>query len=225
MQPQVVDPASRGICRLPNSRRDLMGFGWPSPYSTYVVPPPSPLTKTTTGRSEVRKPPASRPAGAPGVATPWFRAPSPARRAASIAACGFYATRHTQCRAGGAAVSCAAGSVCRRGWMSGRPENKIGSVHARDETTGPDDAVCGFGCFRRLALLRAASSARTTRTWRRRAGRAVGRRHQRSDYQRSIQISELCCPNCLHTSWFARPPSGGLEAATDYKQVLACLRA
>ena len=109
--------------------------------------------------------------------------------------------------------------------MSGRPENKIGSVHARDETTGPDDAVFGFGCFRRLASLRAASSARTTRTWRRRAGRAAGRRHQRSDYQRSIQISELCCPSCLHTSWFARPPSGGLEAATDYKQVLACVRA
>ena len=45
------------------------------------------------------------------------------------------------------------------------------------------------------------------------------------DYQRSIQISELGCPSCLHTSWFARPPSGGLEAATDYKQVLACVRA
>jgi len=122
MQPQVVDPASRGMCRLPNRCRDLMGFGWPSPYSTYVVPP-SLLTRTT-GRSKVQKPPASRPAAAPGVATPWFRAPSPARRAASIAACGFYATRHTQCRAGGAAVSCAAGSVCRRGWMSGRPEKK-----------------------------------------------------------------------------------------------------
>ena len=122
MQPQVVDPASRGMCRLPNRCRDLMGFGWPSPYSTYVVPP-SLLTRTT-GRSKVQKPPASRPAAAPGVATPWFRAPSPARRAASIAACGFYATRHTQCRAGGAAVSCAAGSVCRRGWMSGRPGKK-----------------------------------------------------------------------------------------------------
>jgi len=51
--------------------------------------------------------------------------------------------------------------------MSGRPEKRNGRVHARDETTGPDDAVFGcFGCFRRLALLRAASSARTTRTWR-----------------------------------------------------------
>jgi len=101
--------------------------------------------------------------------------------------------------------------------MSGRPENWTRACTRRDYWTRR----------RRVWFLRLLPSSRFASGGFLRphdAYVAAGRRHQRSDYQRSIQISELCCPSCLHTSWFARPPSGGLEAATDYKQVLACVR-
>jgi hypothetical protein len=115
-------------------------------------------------------------------------------------------------------ASCAAGSVCRRGWMSGRPEKKNGRVYARDETTGPDDG----GARRRRVWSRLLPSSRfasagflrTTRTWRpagtgRARARAAGRRHQRS-----IQISELCCPAYI--------PHGLQDRHQPSKQLRAC---